>query len=306
MSVPVIHHPDYDAASVGPDHRFPMRKYSALARRLMLDGLVAPGGFVVPEAAGREALGRAHEAAYVASVLTASVDAQMARRIGFAITDDIARRASASAGGTLLAARLALQHGLAVNTAGGSHHADRTGGAGFCVFNDVGVAALDVLETQLVRRIAVIDCDVHQGDGTARIFDAEPRVFTFSLHCEDNWPVRKARSDLDIGLPEGTGDAAYLEALSEGLDRVFAAIRPELVFYNAGVDPHADDRLGKLALSDEGLAARDRRVLARCRREGAAVACVIGGGYDTDVEALARRHAGLVHAAFALANTPFR
>ena len=291
-----VHHPAYDAETVNDDHRFPMRKYSLLARQLMLDGLVSPGGYEVPEPAPAKTLANVHDAAYVAAVMRCDVDRQSSRRIGFEMTPAIALRTSASVGGTLLAAELALKTGAAINTAGGSHHADGEGGAGFCVFNDVAVAAQDLLDKGLASNVLVIDCDVHQGDGTAKIFAGNERVFTFSLHCEDNWPTRKATSDFDLGLPEGARDSGYLDALDRALDRLLADTAPDLVFYNAGVDPHRDDRLGKLALSDEGLMERERRVARWAHKRDVPLVGVIGGGYDRDVPALARRHALLAHA----------
>ena len=200
-------------------------------------------------------------------------------------------RAQLAAAGTLLAARLALEHGIACNTAGGSHHARRAQGAGFCTFNDVGVAASVLLGEGFAGQILVLDLDVHQGDGTAEIFAGNDRVFTFSMHGERNYPVRKIASDLDIGLPDGTGDAAYLDALRVALGMLDECVRPDLVFYNAGVDPHRDDRLGRMALSDDGLRERDRIAIGHFRKRGAAVCGVIGGGYSSDVEALAGRHA---------------
>ena len=291
-----VHHPAYDAETVSDDHRFPMRKYSLLAKQLMLDGLVSPGGYEVPEPATAETLSNVHDRAYVDAVMRCEVDRQRARRIGFEMTPAIALRTSASVGGTLLAAECALKSAAAINTAGGSHHADGEGGAGFCVFNDVAVAAKDLLNKGVASNILVIDCDVHQGDGTAKIFDGDERVFTFSLHCEENWPTRKASSDFDLGLPEGTGDSGYLEALDRALDRLRADTAPDVIFYNAGVDPHRDDRLGKLALSDDGLIERERRVARWARKLDVPLVGVIGGGYDRDVTALVRRHALLAHA----------
>ncbi len=200
-------------------------------------------------------------------------------------------------GGSLLTARLALARGLACNTAGGSHHAARDYGAGFCTFNDVAVAGRALLAEGAVARVLVVDVDVHQGDGTAFIFEDEPAVFTFSMHGEKNYPVRKARSDLDIELPDATGDDAYLSALEGVLPGLLERVRPDLVFYNAGVDPHVDDKLGRLALSDEGLAARDTYVIDTCLAAGAPLAGVIGGGYGADIDRLARRHATLHRAA---------
>lgn len=185
---------------------------------------------------------------------------------------------------------MALQQGLAVNLAGGSHHADAEGGAGFCVFNDVGIAARALLDRARVDQIAVIDLDVHHGDGTALIFADETRVFTASLHCEENWPRKKPPSDLDIGLPKGSGDQSYLAALNQLTDHLQTLKRPDILFYNAGVDPHADDRLGLLNLSDEGLRGRDRAVLSFAAAHAIPVAIVMGGGYSKDASAVAARH----------------
>lgn len=296
MSLPIVHHADYDADSVPDAHRFPMRKYSLVAELLRDRG----ARFTVPAHAPETWLHLAHALSYVTAVLTSSVDAKTERRIGFEMTPAIAARTRASVGGTCLAARLALEQGAAVNLAGGSHHAHYEGGAGFCVFNDVAVAARVVLEEGLARQVAVIDCDVHHGDGTASIFADEPRVFTASLHCEDNWPREKPPSDLDVGVQKGTDDSAYLSALEEMIEQVFTRTTPDLVFYNAGVDPHTDDRLGHLKLSDEGLRQRDRHVAEACARRGIPVTGVLGGGYSRDPEAVARRHLLMVEALSAI------
>ncbi|MFZ0268026.1 histone deacetylase, partial [Caulobacter sp.] len=190
-----------------------------------------------------------------------------------------------------------LAHGIACNTAGGSHHAQADTGAGFCVFNDVAVAARRLLAEGAVGKVLVVDLDVHQGDGTARIFEGDASVFTFSMHAEKNFPARKAVSDLDVDLPDGMGDEAYLETLSGILPDLLARTAPDLVFFNAGVDPHADDKLGRLSLSDEGLARREAYVLSSCLERGIPVAGVIGGGYDADIDRLAHRHALLHRAA---------
>ncbi|MEL6257523.1 MAG: histone deacetylase [Pseudomonadota bacterium] len=288
--IPLVHHPDYDAASVGDDHRFPMRKYSKVAAILRGRG----AEFVQPTYAPAEWLSLAHEPGYVSAVLSQTVDRPTTRKIGFEITDAIARRTRASVAGTALAARLALEHGAAANLAGGSHHASYRGGAGFCVFNDVAVAAKLLLAEGAVRRILVVDCDVHHGDGTAVIFSSDPAVYTFSLHCEANWPRAKPPSDLDVGLAKGAGDDVYLEALDRALATAFEAANPDLVFYNAGVDPHADDRLGLLALSDAGLRRRDARVARQCKSNNVPICGVLGGGYSKDIDALAARHCLMV------------
>lgn len=269
-----------------------MRKYSIVAERLRKAGRQ----FETPGLASAAVLSRVHAPAYVDSILSQTLDAQAARRIGFEITPAIARRSRAAVGGTLLAARLALEHGRAINLAGGSHHADGEGGAGFCVFNDVAVAARAMLDAGLAQRIAVIDCDVHHGDGTARIFADEPAVFTASLHCEANWPREKPPSDLDRGLPKGASDEAYLVALEEVIEETFSRAAPDLVFYNAGVDPHGGDRLGLLSLTDSGLYRRDRRVAEAAQRAGVPLCAVLGGGYSTVADDVARRHLLLVEA----------
>jgi acetoin utilization deacetylase AcuC-like enzyme len=292
--LPIVHHPDYTADT--PDsHRFPMQKFARLAHVLRADGL-APAGFHAPEPVARDHLMFTHKAAYVDGVLGASLSASEVRRIGFPLSPRVIARAQLATGGTLLAARLALVHGLACNSAGGSHHAMAGHGAGFCVFNDVAVAAHVMLAEGRVRTILVIDLDVHHGDGTASIFANDARVFTLSLHCEDNWPLVKPPSDLDIGLPAGMQDGAYLETLQTILPKILDEVAPDLVFYVAGVDPHKDDRLGKLALSDEGLMARERFVVAQVRGRNVPLVTVLGGGYSNDLDALANRHALVFHA----------
>lgn len=279
-----------------------MGKFAALPGALRALGL-GSGGFASAEPASRADLVRAHDDAYVDAVLAADVPAAVARRIGLPVTADVARRSVHACGGTLAAARLALAAGLACNTAGGSHHAARRHGAGFCVFNDVAVAALALLAQGAVGRVLVVDLDVHQGDGTADIFQDDPRVLTLSMHAEKNFPARKIPSDMDVALPDGMEDDAYLAMLAPALEEALARARPDLVFYNGGVDPHRDDKLGRLALSDQGLARRDRHVFETCVKNRIPVAGVIGGGYDDDVDRLARRHAHLHLAADAAART---
>jgi acetoin utilization deacetylase AcuC-like enzyme len=287
--IPIVHHPAYHA-EIPSDHRFPMGKFRRLGEVLVEDGIVAPGGFAVPALAGDGWLRLAHDGGYVDQVLGAAVPERIAREIGFPMTESVARRARAATGGTVLAARLALEHGIALNTAGGSHHARRAQGAGFCVFNDVAVAAAVLLADHGAERVLVIDLDVHQGDGTADVFARDDRVTTLSVHAEKNYPVRKIPSTVDVGLADGIGDAAYLAVVADLLEPVLDRVRPDVVFYNAGVDPHADDRLGRLALSDAGLAERDRRVIGTVRERGIPLVGVIGGGYEADVDRLARRH----------------
>jgi acetoin utilization deacetylase AcuC-like enzyme len=290
MTLPIVYHPDY-LAPLRPGHRFPMSKYGYLREALIARGLLpATGGYLSPAQARAALVTAVHAAAYVERVAAAALHPEEARRIGLPSTEAVARRAFLATAGTLLAGRLALEAGVACNMAGGSHHAGPLGGAGYCVFNDVAVAARALLDEGRVARILVIDADVHQGDGTAEIFADDPRVLTVSLHAERNFPARKARSDLDLPLPDNLKDAAYLETLAHALARA-EPFAPELVFYNAGVDPHGLDRLGRLALTDAGLRARDAAVLGWARARNLPVAGVLGGGYDDDPYRLAARHA---------------
>lgn len=296
MPLAILHHPDFQA-DLSPGHRFPMGKYGLIARFLTEDGLVGPGEFIVPEPIEFDQAARAHDAEYVRQVFTASVDGRIAREIGFDISPAVAMRARLSSSASLLAGRIALERGIATSTAGGSHHARRAQGAGFCVFNDVGIAAANLLAAGDAKRVLVLDCDVHQGDGTADIFHGEDRVATVSIHSEKNYPVRKVASDLDVGLPDDIGDEAYLEIVEDTLPKALSFGKPDLVYYNAGVDPHENDRLGRLALSDEGLAQRDRTVIAFFRAHKVPVVCVQGGGYSSDAAQAARRHTIIHHVA---------
>ncbi len=278
-----------------------MSKYGYLRQALERRGLMRPGGWLAPAPAQAAQLTLAHGADYVLRALDLALSDDEVRRIGLPRTEQVVRRARLAAAGTTLAGRLALEHGLACNGAGGSHHAAADHGAGYCVFNDVAVAAATLLADGVVGRVLVIDADVHQGDGTATIFADDARVFTFSIHAARNFPARKAVSDLDVALADGTGDADFLAAFAAGLDASFAAFAPDLAFYNAGVDVHRDDRLGRLALSDEGLRARDRMALEACRARGVPVAGVLGGGYADDPSLVAERHAALFEEAARLA-----
>jgi acetoin utilization deacetylase AcuC-like enzyme len=221
-------------------------------------------------------------------VLTASVPPEKARRIGFPITPEVARRSQAVPGGTYLAARLALEHGFAANTAGGSHHALANTGAGFCVFNDLAIAANRLVEEG--HRVLIVDCDVHQGDGTAALTAGRPEIATYSIHAEKNFPVRKARSTLDVPLADGVGDDEYLETLERTLLPLLRGFAPDLVLYQAGVDPLASDRLGRLGLSYQGLIERDRWISGVMTSRGLPFASALGGGYGEDALEVSRRH----------------
>ena len=296
MPLQIVHHPDYDAG-FAVNHRFPMSKYPLLMDALRARGLAGPNALNIAEPAPASWLKLAHAADYVDRVLACTVPEKIEREIGFPVGPRVSLRAQLATGGTMLAARLVLRHGIACNTAGGSHHARRAQGAGFCTFNDVAVAALMLLAEGNARNILIVDLDVHQGDGTADILAGDPRAFTFSMHGDRNYPARKIASDLDIALPDGTGDAAYLERLGGILPELSARARWDIVFYNSGVDVHAEDRLGRLSLSDDGLRARDEAVIRHFRALGIPVCGVIGGGYSTDVSALAARHAILFEVA---------
>jgi acetoin utilization deacetylase AcuC-like enzyme len=295
----IVHHPAY-VAPLPAGHAFPMAKFARLVEVLQAEGLVRPKDLARPEPAPAAWIAQAHAPAYVDAVLGLALGAAAQRRIGLPLTAALALRSRVAVGGTVLAARLALAHGLAFNTAGGSHHAFRDHGSGYCVFNDMAVAARVLLDEGRVARVLIVDLDVHQGDGTAAIFQGEPRVVTFSVHCRTNFPARKQESDLDLALEPGTGDALYLALLADHLAGLLETVRPDLVLYDAGVDPHGQDRLGRLALTDAGLAARERLVLATCLARAVPLACVTGGGYDPDPLRLARRHAILHRAAAAL------
>ncbi|MBU4531201.1 MAG: histone deacetylase [Hoeflea sp.] len=287
--LPIVHAPAYDAG-FAPGHRFPMGKYTRLMDLIRETGLGVMADFHAPAPASAEWLALAHDRAYVDQVLACSVPALIEREIGFQVDQRVSLRARLATAGTVMAARLALSEGIACNTAGGSHHARRAQGAGFCTFNDVAVAAHLLLADGEVGRVLVIDLDVHQGDGTAEICAGIPAIRTVSMHSEKNYPARKQASSIDVALPDGVRDEAYLETLDWLLPRTLEGFSPDLVFYNAGVDPHEHDRLGRLSLSDQGLRDRDRTVFSFFRERGIPVASVLGGGYSHDIDAVARRH----------------
>ena len=283
-----LYYADHFVLPLPEGHRFPMEKYARLRSRLQASGMFAETDFRVPDPASDEAILRAHDAGYLERVAGGTLDAAEVRRIGFPWSPAMVERSRRSAGATLAACRSALARdggtACAVNLAGGTHHAHRDFGSGFCVFNDTAIAALAMRAEGRAGRIAIVDCDVHQGDGTATILADEPEVFTCSLHGAKNFPFRKQISDLDIDLPDETDDAAYLKALDDALQSVFERVRPELAIYLAGADPYAGDRLGRLALSIDGLRLRDERVLATCRDAGVPVAIAMAGGYAEPID----------------------
>ena len=287
--LPVIYHPDY-RVSLRSGRPHVLSKYHYVRLSLEAKGLLAPSRYFAPIEAKCTTLELAHTSEYVRRVSSLRLSNPEVRRIGLPQTARVVRRSKLTCGGTMLAGWIVLETGIACNVAGGSHHANADYGAGFCIFNDVAVAAAGLLAQGVPPPILVLDADVHQGDGTARIFERDPRVFTVSLHASKNFPARKAKSDLDVALPDGTDDKVYLEALKTALGTVFEAIRPSLVFYNAGVDVHEADKLGRLALTSVGLRQRERLVLDACRSRDLPVVGVLGGGYSDDPLELAARH----------------
>lgn len=289
MGLPLVYYPLY-STPFPEGHRFPMPKFKMIYDILVEDGIAEHGSVFEPEPASRELLTLVHEPHYVDAFVSGTLDEKALRRIGLPWSAELVERTRAAVAGTLLAARLALEHGIASNTAGGTHHAHPDFGSGFCIFNDLAVAARQLTTGGTADRVLIVDLDVHQGDGTARVFADDPPVFTFSMHSAKNFPFRKQRSDLDVELDDGLDDEGYLQVLAGHLPDLIEEVRPDIVLYDAGVDPHREDRLGRLELSDEGLARRDRYVLAQCTSRGIPVATVIGGGYSSDHRRLARRH----------------
>lgn len=275
-------------------HRFPMEKYALLRERLLCSGAFGPGDFQVPDAATDSEILRAHEAGYLQRVIRGTLDKDEIRRIGFPWSEAMVERSRRSAGATLAACRAALEEGCAANLAGGTHHAFRDRGEGFCVFNDAAIAALAMRAEGRVERVAIIDCDVHQGNGTAAILAQRPDVFTFSIHGARNYPFDKESSDLDIELPDGTSDDTYLTALQAALGVVFARGRPDLVIYLAGADPYEDDRLGRLKLTKRGLLERDTLVFEKARKRGLPIAIAMAGGYARQIDDTVEIHANTV------------
>nr|WP_047166477.1 histone deacetylase [Sphingomonas sp. Y57] len=291
----VVHHPHY-VSPAAPGSSFSFDKYGLVMQALAESG--AAPQLHEPEPMPRGWIEAVHDPDYVAEVATCTVPPHKARRIGFPVTERVARRAFLAPGGTWLAAKLALRHGYAANGAGGSHHAMADSGAGYCVFNDLAIAACRLVAEGDATRIMIVDLDVHQGDGTAVLTAGHPGLFTFSIHSEHNFPVRKARSSFDLGLPDMTGDSDYLDILAAHLPASIDAFIPDLILYQAGVDPHRDDRLGRLALSDKGLHDRDQFVMRQARLRGIPLASVLGGGYGDDRLAVARRHVGSILALY--------
>ena len=295
-------------------HRFPMAKYRLLRERLVADGVVSQSDLHVPEAVTLDELRLAHSPSYVEAVVRGRLLPHEQRRIGFPWSEMMVERSRRSAGATLAAARAALaataarpavstQSLFSANLAGGTHHAFADRGEGYCVFNDVAVAARVLLRDAAIRRAVVVDCDVHQGNGTAAIFRNDPTVYTLSFHGEKNFPFKKEISDRDVTFNDGAGDEEYLHALSIHVPDVLDQHQPDLVFYLAGADPYEGDRLGRLKMTVEGLRGRDRFVLESCRNRGIPVAIAMSGGYAPDVDAIVTIHTNTIREAVAVSCT---
>lgn len=273
-------------------HRFPMAKYSRLRERVAAE--LSDVRLLEPTAASDMDLARAHDSDYIAAVTAGRLTAEEVRAIGFPWSVAMVERSRRAVGATIGACQSALQEGVAVNLAGGTHHARRARGAGYCVFNDSVTAArrlqAEATAMNCSMRIAIVDLDVHQGDGTAQITAGDESIFTLSLHGEKNYPARKERSDLDVALSDGTGDALYLAALESALSELVQRFSPQFIIYLAGADPHADDRLGRLSLSLQGLEARDQRVFAFADAIGVPIAVTMAGGYGRDIETTVEIH----------------
>jgi acetoin utilization deacetylase AcuC-like enzyme len=278
-------------------HKFPMEKYFRLRERLLRERIVGAGQMRIPDAATDVELHRAHDPAYVARVVEGRLDPAEVRRIGFPWSGAMVERSRRSAGATLAACRAAVDEGLGINLAGGTHHAFADRGEGFCVFNDAAVAARAMQAEGRARRVVVLDCDVHQGNGTASIFRGDDTVFTFSIHGAGNFPYRKEDGDLDIALPDGTGDDAYLEALDRGLAASIERSGADLAIYLSGADPHEGDRFGRLNLTKAGLEERDRRVFEACAAAGLPIALAMAGGYGKEIEDTVDVHVATVREA---------
>ncbi len=292
-----VFHSDHHLVPLPPGHRFPMGKYRLLREALLASGVLPAEELVPAEPVHVEALLRVHTPRWVRAMLENRLTEAEQRRLGFPWSRELVVRSRAAVGGTCAAAERALAEGIGGNLAGGTHHAFPDHGEGYCLFNDIAVSIRALQAAGSIGRALVVDLDVHQGNGTAAIFEGDAGVFTFSMHGERNFPFRKQRSSLDIGLPDGAGDEVYLDVLARHLPRVLEAARPDLLYYQAGVDPLAEDTLGRLSLTHAGLEARDTYVLEAARGSGVPVVVTLGGGYARPLEATVRAHIGTYRAA---------
>ena len=286
MELSIVNHEDY-FAKIGDDHKFPINKFSELANYLIKRKIVK--NFYKPYPCSEETLKRAHSEIYIKNVMNKTLDKESIKKIGFPLVDSVIKRSLVATGGTVLASKLAIKNGIACNTAGGSHHANFEGGAGYCVFNDVAVGAQYLLDRGLAGKILIIDLDVHQGNGNADIFKDNINVFTFSMHSKTNYPAKKSISNLDVELNDNTEDKEYIKLLKFYLDQLNGE-NFDYVFYIAGVDVHFNDRLGKLKISDEGIRERDELVTENFFSKGIPLCGVLGGGYNKDFNKLVELH----------------
>ena len=286
MELPIVNHPDY-VAKINEDSKFPIKKFGELANHLKKKKIAKK--FFIPKPCSIETLNRAHSKDYILNIQKKTLDQLSQKKIGFPLNDSVVQRSFVATGGTVLASKLAINYGLACNTAGGSHHAGFNEGAGFCVFNDVAVAARYLQKKRYARKILIVDLDVHQGNGTADIFKDDNSVFTFSIHCKSNYPAKKSRSDIDVELNDNLEDKEYLETLKKYL-MYLNQESFDFVFYIAGVDIHHDDRLGKLKITDDGIKSRDQIVVNNFFQKKIPLCGVLGGGYNKDFNKLVELH----------------
>jgi acetoin utilization deacetylase AcuC-like enzyme len=286
MELPVINHEDY-FAKIGDDHKFPINKFGELANYLLEKKII--NQFHKPYPCSVKTLKGAHSQTYINNIINKSLDQNGVKKIGFPLVDSVVKRSLVATGGTVLASKLALEHRIACNTAGGSHHANFDGGAGYCVFNDVAVAANYLLNKGLVKKILIVDLDVHQGNGNSDIFGNNKNVFTFSMHSKSNYPAKKSKSDLDIELEDNTEDQKYIETLKDSI-QLLNKQKFDFVFYIAGVDVHFNDRLGKLKLSDDGIKKREEIVIRNFFSKKIPICGVLGGGYNKNFDKLVELH----------------
>ncbi len=290
MELSVVNHKDY-FAKIGDNHKFPINKFGELANYLIKKKIVQ--NFHSPNPCSFETLSRAHSEVYINDVINKTLDQSSIKKIGFPLVDSVIQRSLVATGGTVLASKLAVFNGIACNTAGGSHHANFNGGAGYCVFNDVAVAANYLIDRGLAGKILIIDLDVHQGNGNADIFKENRNVFTFSMHSKSNYPAKKSISDLDVELDDNMEDLQYIKILKFYINKLNQE-QFDYVFYIAGVDIHFDDRLGKLKISDDGIRIRDEIVTENFFSKGIPLCGVLGGGYNKDLKKLTELHS-LLH-----------
>ena len=289
MQLPVVNHPDY-VAKINDDNKFPIKKFGALADYLLKEKVVKT--FFIPKECSTDTMKTSHSLKYINQIKNKTLDLKSQKKIGFPINDSVVRRSFVATGGTVLASKLALDSKLACNTAGGSHHATFNFGAGYCVFNDVAVAANYLKKKGYAKKILILDLDVHQGNGNSEIFKDDKDVLTFSMHCASNYPAKKSKSDIDIELAENTEDEEYLNILYKNL-KILNQNKYDFIFYVAGVDIHFEDRLGKLKITDTGVNKRDQIVIENFNRRSIPLCGVLGGGYNKSFEKLIELHSML-------------